>query len=66
MYARTFKLAITHPLFDQSGFMVAQKTIIYRLVMRNPNYDAKFSFLIFLDHFWRENHDFYAYFGKKL
>ena len=47
MYARTFKLAITHPLFDQSGFMVAQKTIIYRLVMRNLSYEAYFSVLIF-------------------
>ena len=28
-------------------FMGAQKTIIYRLVMRNPSFDAYFSFLIF-------------------
>ena len=27
--------------------MGAQETIIYRLVMRNPSYDANFSFLIF-------------------
>ena len=37
-----------HTLFGTKFFMGIQETIIYRLVVRNPNYDTYFSFLMFL------------------
>ena len=41
--------------FGLKIFMGTQETIIDRLVMRNPRYDAYFWFLIFLGHFGQEN-----------
>ena len=49
---------ITQPFLGQLDWKIVmgtQETIIYRLVIRNPKYDAYFSFLIF-----------YATFGGKI
>ena len=56
IFGHTF-LAKTQPSLANwaEHFYGTQETVIYRLVVRNPSYDAYILVFDFLGHFWQDN-----------